>query len=100
VKAVLNGCLGSMLSKNPVFAYRYGLSIEMHRQLLLKHQPTRRTERKMQGFKSAGSAQRFLSTHAATYNAFNFQRHLTSTRTHRAFRASAMQAWREVVAAA
>jgi len=29
------------------------------------HQPTRRRERKMQRFKSAGSAQRFLSTHAA-----------------------------------
>ena len=63
-------------------------------------QPTRQRERKMQGFKSVGSAQRFLSTHAATYNTFNVQRHLTSARTHRAFRASAMQAWREVVAAA
>jgi putative transposase len=28
------------------------------------HQPTRRRERKMQGFKSRGSAQRFLSSHA------------------------------------
>ena len=27
------------------------------------HQPTRRRERKMQGFTSAGSAQRFLSVH-------------------------------------
>jgi hypothetical protein len=64
------------------------------------HQPTRRRERKMQGFKSVGSAQRFLSVHAATQNTFNVQRHLASARTHRAFRASAMQTWREVVAAA
>ena len=64
------------------------------------HQPTRQREYKMQGFKCPGSAQRFLSTHAATYNTFNVQRHLTSARTHRAFRASAMQTWREVVVAA
>jgi putative transposase len=64
------------------------------------HQPTRRRERKMQGFKSVGSAQRFLSVHAATHNTFNVQRHLASARTHRAFRASALQTWREVVAAA
>jgi putative transposase len=64
------------------------------------HQPTRRREHKMQGFKSVGSAQRFPSVHAAAYNTFNVQRHLTSARTHRAFRASAMQTWDEVVAAA
>ena len=55
------------------------------------HQPTRGREHKMQGFKSEGSAQRFLSVHAAAYNTFNVQRHLTSAKTHRAFRASAMQ---------
>ena len=64
------------------------------------HQPTRRRERKMQGFKSVGSAQKFLSMHAVVHNTFNVQRHLTSARTHRAFRASALQPWREVVAAA
>jgi putative transposase len=62
------------------------------------HQPTRRREYKMQGFKCPGSAQRFLSAHAATYNIFNVQRHLISASTHRVFRASAMNMWREAVA--
>ena len=64
------------------------------------HQPTRRRECKMQRFKSVGSAQRFLSTHAAVYNTFNVQRHLTTASTHRAFRAAAMNTWRTAVAAA
>jgi transposase-like protein len=64
------------------------------------HQPTRRRERKMQRFKSPGSAQKFLSTHAAVYNTFNVQRHLTSAQTHRALRAAAMSTWRTAVAAA
>ena len=64
------------------------------------HQPTRRRERKMQRFKSGGSAQRFLSAHAAVYNTFNVQRHLTSAQSHRVLRAAAMTTWREVVAAA
>jgi transposase-like protein len=64
------------------------------------HQPTRRRERKMQRFKSPGSAQKFLSAHAAVYNIFNVQRHLVSAQTHRTFRAAAMNTWREAVAAA
>jgi putative transposase len=64
------------------------------------HQLTRRPERKMQRFKSARSAQKFLSTHAAVYNIFNVQRHLISAQTHRVLRAAAMITWREVVAAA
>ena len=62
-------------------------------------QPTRRRERKMQRFKSAGSAQKFLTSHAAVYNTFNVQRHLTSAQTHRTLRAVAMSTWREAVAA-
>jgi hypothetical protein len=44
------------------------------------HQPLRRRERKMQGFKSIKSAQRFVSVHAAVYNTFNVQRHLIRRR--------------------
>ena len=52
----------------------------------------------MQGFKSSGSAQRFLSTHAAIYNTFNVQRHLITRKTMRQFRGDAMKTWRTVTA--
>jgi putative transposase len=64
------------------------------------HQPVRRRERKQQRFKSAGSAQRFLSAHAAVHNTFTLQRHLVSRRTLRLFRAEAVQAWQIATAAA
>ena len=64
------------------------------------HQPIRRRERKQQRFKSAGSAQRFLSMHAPVHNTFNVQRHLISRRTLRTFRAEAAQAWQIATAAA
>lgn len=57
------------------------------------HLPIRRRERRMQGFKSPASAQRFLTTHAAVYNTFNTQRHLGSRPTLRRFRAEAYAAW-------
>ncbi|MGA0598688.1 IS6 family transposase [Enterovirga sp. CN4-39] len=63
------------------------------------HQPVRRRERKMQRFKSAGSAQRFLSAHAAVHNTFNIQRHLISRTTLRRFRAEAHERWRTATAA-
>ena len=49
------------------------------------HQPTRRRERKMQRFKSSGSAQRFLSAHAAVHNTLNVERHLISRGTLKSF---------------
>ena len=64
------------------------------------HQPARRREHKMQRFKSARSAQRFLSMHAAVHNTFNLQRHLVSRATLRIFRAEAANQWRHAVAAA
>jgi putative transposase len=64
------------------------------------HLPIRRRERKQQKFKSQGSAQRFLSTHAAVYNTFNVQSHLVSRPTLRRFRAAALQTWAAATAAA
>jgi putative transposase len=64
------------------------------------HQPVRRRERKMRGFKSPSSAQRFVSLHAAVYNIFNVQRHLIRRATLRRFRAEAHQAWNGATAPA
>jgi putative transposase len=63
------------------------------------HLPIRRRERKMQGFKSQASAQRFLTIHAAIYNAFYVQPHLIRRQTLRRFRGEAMQVWNEAVGA-
>jgi putative transposase len=63
------------------------------------HQPVRRREFKMQRFKSPGSAQRFLSVHAAVHNAFNTQRHLTSRKALRVLRSEAFDTWKTATAA-
>jgi putative transposase len=60
----------------------------------------RRRERKMQRFKSAASAQRFLSVPAAVHNTFNLQRHLVSRSTLRIFRSEAAAQWRSATNAA
>jgi putative transposase len=64
------------------------------------HLPVRQRERKMQRFKSPGSAQRFLSVHSSIYNNFYLQRHLISRNTLRQFRIDAMRAWQSATAAA
>ena len=53
-----------------------------------------------QQFKSQGSVQRFLSTHAPIYNTFNLQPHLIRRPTLRLFRVEAHQAWAAATAAA
>ena len=59
------------------------------------HVRIRRREQTMQGFRSAESAQRFLSIHAAVYNHFATRRHLISASEHRAKRDDAFARWRD-----
>jgi putative transposase len=63
------------------------------------HQPTRRRERIMKRFKSAGQAQRFLSVHDQVANLFR-RRANTNAGDHRASRAQAFMTWSEVTGVA
>ena len=60
------------------------------------HQPTRRRERQMKRFKSAGQAQRFLSAHDGINNLFLLRRHQVPATQYRAARTKAFQAWAEI----
>jgi putative transposase len=63
------------------------------------HQPTRRRERQMKRFKSAGQAQRFLSAHDPINNLFHLRRdHVTAVQ-YRAARAQAFATWAEITGA-
>jgi len=64
------------------------------------HQSIRRCERKMQRFKSPGSAQHFLSVHAATYNTFTHQRHLNRRPFFKDLRTASSDVWATSSAAA
>jgi putative transposase len=59
------------------------------------HQPTRRRERIMKRFKSAGQAQRFLSVHDQMANLFRRPANTTAS-DHRRARARAIATWVEV----
>jgi len=50
------------------FSRRHEQGLRANNRAENSHQEVRRRERKMQGFKSAKSAQRFVSVHAAVYN--------------------------------
>ncbi len=64
------------------------------------HQPTRRRERQIKRFKSAGQAQRFLSAHDGINNLFLLRRHQVSATQYRATRTQAVQVWAEVTGVA
>jgi putative transposase len=90
------GCAGRELG----LSARHEQGMRKNNRAENSHQVVRRRERKMQGFRSAGSAQRFLSTHSAVHNTFNLQRHLISRRTLRVLRSEAAEQWRRATAAA
>jgi putative transposase len=60
------------------------------------HQPTRRRERQMKQFKSAGQAQRFLSAHDQINNLFHLRRDHVTAAEHRASRTQTFQVWAEI----
>ena len=60
------------------------------------HQPTRRRERQMERFKSAGQAQRFLSAHDGINNLFHLRRHQVPATQYRPDRTQTFQVWAEV----
>jgi transposase-like protein len=64
------------------------------------HQPVRRRERKMQRFKSPGSAQRFLNIQSAVYNSFYVQRHLLRRSVFTRFRIDEFNVWKAAAGAA
>jgi putative transposase len=59
------------------------------------HQPTRRRDRIMKRFKSAGQAQRFLSGHDQAANLFRRPANITAA-AHRSSRTQAFRVWAEV----
>ena len=60
------------------------------------HQPTRRRERQMKHFKSAGQAQRFLSAHDQIDNLFHLRRDHVTASEYRAARAGAFEMWADI----
>ena len=82
------------------FSGRHEQGLRANNRAENSHQPVRRRERKMQGFQSTASAQRFVSIHGAVYNIFNVQRHLIRRAILRRFRAEAHRAWNDATAAA
>jgi putative transposase len=60
------------------------------------HRPTRQRERRMQGFKSAGHAQRFLSAFGPIFQHFRPRRHLLSASEYRDEMSNRFESWAEI----
>ena len=64
------------------------------------HQPTRKRERQVKRFKSAGQAQRFLSAHDGINNFFLLRHRQVPATQYRADRTQALRVWAEVTGVA
>jgi putative transposase len=64
------------------------------------HQPTRQRERRMQGFKSPGQAQRFLSAYGPIAQHFRPRRHRLSASEYRQEMRQRCRVWEEITGAA
>jgi len=60
------------------------------------HRPTRQRERRMQGFKSPGHAQRFLSAYGPIAHHFRPRRHLLSAIDYRQEMRNRFESWAEI----
>ena len=60
------------------------------------HQPFRRRERAMLGFRSMRSLQKFAAVHASVHNHFNLERHLYSRANFKLNRDAALSEWRHL----
>jgi putative transposase len=63
------------------------------------HQPFRRRERAMLGFRSMRSLQKFTAVHASVHNHFNLERHLYSRANFKLNRTAALAEWRQLCSA-
>ncbi len=101
-----NRIVTDKLRSYPAAFRAFGLTAEHDRGLRANnraensHQPVRRRERKLQRFKSPGSAQRFLSIHSATYNTFYHQPHLNRRFYFKDLRTASFEAWQAASVAA
>ena len=62
------------------------------------HQPFRRRERAMMGFRLMSTLQKFTAIHGTIHNHFNLERHLTSRKHFKQRRTAAMDEWRQLLA--
>jgi transposase-like protein len=76
----------------------FPLSLRMVEDLVAanSHQPTRRGERIMKGFKSARHLQRFVSMHGPLANLFHIPRHDIPSDHYRELRTVAVQVWNKI----